>query len=186
MAGGKEHLTPKNKNMGTESKKQKSNTFGIIAVVIGLISLFTPRIFLSMVLIGLAIFTILGLVKDRTKIYSIIALIIGCFILYLLFSEAKKSVESFDVVYRVECSDCDISYTNASGGTDNVKNVNGRWRQSITAKGDDFLHLYAQNNRNSSSVTAEIYVNGFPAKTETSSGEYAIASASCQPKDFSK
>lgn len=169
--------------METQTNKQNSNVFGIIALAVAIISLFTPRIFLTLVLLALAIFTILGLVKDSSKIFSLIALAIGGFIFYNLFSEAAKSVQSYSIKYEVTCKECEVMYTNETGGHDKVEKVFGSWSQDITAKGDDFLYLNAQNHDCADPITASISVNGKIVKTETSRGEFSIASASCRPKD---
>lgn len=83
-----------------------------------------------------------------------------------------------EVEYRVECVECDCSYTNITGGTDKVKTIRGVWTETITAPGDEFIHLSTQNGKVTSGVTATVNVNGKIVETETSSGRIAIASLS--------
>ncbi len=165
---------------------KKTNVFGIIAAAIGVVAFFTPRLFLTPVLIGLLIFSILGLVKDRHKIYSLFGLGIGALILYVEFKDAANSMKLYEVEYRVECVECDCSYTNITGGTDRVENIRGIWTEKVTVPGDEFVHLSAQNSKVTSSITATIKVNGKLVETETSSGRFAIASVSCNPKDVNQ
>lgn len=169
--------------MESQANKQNSNVFGIIALVIAIISLFTPRIFLTLVLLALAIFTILGFVKDNSKIFSFLALGIGGFIFFSLFSDALKSEQSYSITYKVTCKECEVRYTNETGGNDKVELVYGGWSKDITAKGDDFLHLSAQNHDCADPIHASISINGKMVKAETSTGKYSIASTSCRPKD---
>ena len=169
--------------MENNQKSKRTNVFGIIAASIGVIAIFTPRIFLTPVLIGLIIFTILGLAKDRHKIYSLLGLAIGALILFFEFKDSADSVKIYSVEYSVECVECDCSYTNVTGGTDNIETIRGTWSKKISAQGDEFLYLSAQNGQVSNSITATIKVNGKIVDTETSNGRFAIASASCNPKD---
>lgn len=166
---------------------KRSSTFGIIAIVISIIAFNTPRFLLSMVLIALAAFIIIGFVRDGNKIFSGIATLITFFLFYIMYQsevyEEEKSNATYSVQYVVTCVDCDVTYTNETGGTDEKKKASIRWQQSIEAKGDEFLHLSAQNNGYSSEVTAKIYINGILMADESSTGDYAIASVSCRAED---
>ncbi len=98
--------------------------------------------------------------------------------------DAAKSIQTYQVEYKVICVDCDVSYTNETGGTDQLNEVTGPWSKEISAKGDDFIHLRAQNgNLNNLPVTVTIKINGKVVETETSNGRFAIADVYCKPKD---
>jgi hypothetical protein len=172
--------------MIASQQSKKSNIFGIIAAAIGVIALFTPKIMLTPVLVGLAIFVILGLAKDRQKIYSLFGLAVGVLILYLGFKDVAESVQSYQVEYKVSCIECDCSYTNATGGTDQVDEIRGVWTKQVTVQGDDFIHLSAQNADTKMPVTVYIKVNGILVEEETSEGRFAIANVSCFPKDVNR
>jgi uncharacterized protein (UPF0333 family) len=98
-------------------------------------------------------------------------------------NDAAKSTQTYQVEYKVICVGCDVSYTNATGGTDLLDEVTGAWSKIITAQGDDFIHLSAQNGDADLPITVTIKVNGKVLETETSNGRFAIADVSCYPKD---
>lgn len=175
-------------NQDGSAPVQSGSTFGIIAVAICLISLFTIRLFFSMVLMGIVIFAIIGLIRDTSKIWSIVALLFAGFLFY---SEAESSYKKqvaetslYKVQYKVICGGCDVIYTNESGGEDKFENQTEFYR-TIEMRGDQDLRLYARNDyRVQNSVTTEIYINGKLLKTETSSGELASASVYGYPRDI--
>ncbi len=138
------------------------------------------------ILIGLVIFTILGLVKDKSKVFSLFGLAIGALILFVGLKDAADSVKLDEIEYRSECFECDLNYANITGGTDKVKTIRGVWTETITAPGDEFIHLSAQYGKVTSGVTATISVNGKIVETETSSGRFATASVSCNSKDVNQ
>ncbi|AXE16251.1 hypothetical protein DR864_00465 [Runella rosea] len=131
---------------------------------------------------ALAVFALIGLIRDGSKMFSILSIIIGGFLFFLIAKESVDEVSDYSVEYRVDCRECDISYTNSTGGTDKAGGYVG-WSRRITAKGGDFLYINAQNGSEGGSVKASIYVNNILVKSETSSGEFSIASASCRPVD---
>lgn len=166
--------------MATSSK---SSTFGIIALIISVFLFFTPRFLLSLGMMALAVFTIIGLIRDGTKVFSVIAMLLGGTIFYFLVNESMSAIEQYEVEYRVFCGECTVNYTNSTGGTDKVE-ASANWSRTITAKGEDFLYLSVQNGQGSTRAKAAIYINGKLLKEEVSSGEYTIASASGRPMDI--
>lgn len=54
------------------------------------------------------------------------------------------------------------------------------WRQKFKAKDGDFLYVAAQSFQASGRITASIYVDGKLLRTSSSTGAYAIASASAR------
>ncbi|MCF0059887.1 hypothetical protein MUK70_11615 [Dyadobacter chenwenxiniae] len=170
--------------------ESNSSTYGIIAIAICVVSLFTIRLFFSLFMLGIVVFAVIGLLKDSAKIWSAAALIFAAF---LYMSEAKTSYDRqisknnyYKIQYKVICGGCNVTYTNESGGEDNFKNQTEFYR-TIQMKGDQDLRLYARNDyRVQGSVTVEIYVNGELLKSETSSGELASASVFGYPEDINK
>ncbi|MBF9018410.1 MULTISPECIES: MmpS family transport accessory protein [unclassified Oceanispirochaeta] len=71
-----------------------------------------------------------------------------------------------------------ITYSNASEGTSQVSDVSVPWTYSFESTTGNFLYVSAQNQNDSGSLTATIYVDGDVYKTSTSSGAYVIATAS--------
>lgn len=170
--------------MSDKKETTKSSVYGTIAIVIAVIIFFTPKLFLSMALIGLAIFTILGLIMDGSKIPALIALVIGGFILYVEVSYEMKSLENYSVEYQVECTRCEVSYTNTTGGLNKVEDVRGNWSMKLEFKGGEFINVSAQNEGVSDEVTARILVNGRLLKEESSQGKYQIASVYGTPQSI--
>ncbi|GAB3783280.1 hypothetical protein GCM10028818_40940 [Spirosoma horti] len=177
-----------------QTAPKNSSTFGIIAIVTAIIAFNTPRFMLSMVLIALAAFTIIGFVRDGNKIFSSIALLIGLFLLYAIYqdeairadneaAELENASKLYSVKYEVICPKCSATYTNATGGSDEDEVTSVSWSKTLSIRGDQYVHLSAQNSDYGGKVTAYIYVNDHLMATEESTGEYKIASVSCQPKD---
>lgn len=164
-------------------KHKRSSTFGIIATVVGLLAYMTPKIFLSIVLIALAAFVIIGFIRDGSKIFSTLGLLLGLGIIYMLFKEASNEQASYTIRYEVSCFSCDVNYTNPSGGSDQDKNGGRYWTKTITAQGDQFLSLSAQNKETALELSAKIYVNDVLVASESATGEYAMASVNCRPAD---
>lgn len=172
--------------MSDNKEPKKSSTWGTIALIIGVISLFTPRLFLSIIMIALAIFTVLGLIRDGSKIPSVIALIIGGLIFFSEVNEAKKSIDIYSVEYQVECYKCEVSYINTTGGTNKVEDVTGSWTMTLQFKGDDFIKVSGQNQGIDKEIVARILVNGRLLKEEKSQGRYEIAGVYGTPKNIDR
>ena len=98
-------------------------------------------------------------------------------------SAPQRAPAGFHVMYGVEAvagstNAASITYTNAQGGTEQVQ-VNLPWLQ-IYERVSPGTHLYvsAQNASSSGSLKVRILLDGQVVKESTSSGAYAIASAS--------
>lgn len=135
-------------------------------------------------MIALAIFTVLGLIRDGSKIPSVIALAIGGLIFFSELSDAKKSIDIYSVEYQVECYKCEVTYINTTGGTNKVEDVRGSWNMTFQFKGDDFIKVSGQNQGVDKEITARILVNGRLLKEETSQGKYQIAGVYGTPKNI--
>ncbi|HEV7348214.1 hypothetical protein [Telluribacter sp.] len=156
---------------------------GMVALIIAIFAFFTPRLFLSFILIGIAIFAILGLAKDKVKIYAVAALLIGGFILYAESVRHASGSKVYEITYQVECDGCDVRYTNATGGDVKLDN-HGNLFKKLRATGDTYINLSAMNSYDTKGeVTASVYVNGVLLKTETGSGKGALAYVSVFPKE---
>ncbi|GAB4042584.1 hypothetical protein GCM10028810_01950 [Spirosoma litoris] len=148
-----------------------------------------------MVLIALAAFIILGFIRDGSKVFSSIALVIGVALLFVIYQndlaqETREAIRKeqddalYTVRYETACSDCNVRYTNRSGGTDAEKSVPVRWSRTLQIKGNQFINFSAQNTNYSGKIFVRLYINDKLFKEESSSGEYAIANISCRPKDI--
>jgi hypothetical protein len=135
-------------------------------------------------MIALAIFTVLGLIRDGSKIPSVIALVIGGLIFFSEVNEAKRSIDIYSVEYQVECYKCEVSYINTTGGTNKVEDVTGSWTMTLQFKGDDFIKVSGQNQGVDEEITARILVNGRLFKEEKSKGNYQIAGVYGTPKNI--
>lgn len=154
--------------------KSGSSIFGLIAVGICVVSLVTIRLFLSMVLLGIVIFAIIGLLRDSAKIWSIAALIWAGF---LVFGESEREASKskvYEVTYRVECASCKVEHTNSTGGKDEFNCSPCSMNTKLRFRGDEYITLSAYANEdNNGSVMAEILVDGRTLKHEQSNGERA-------------
>lgn len=165
--------------------KKQSTTFGIIALVISCFLFFTPRLLLSIGLMAWAIFFIISLVRESNKILPIVSLFLAMGILYLLVKEEVNAQSDYQVLYTVECTECDITYTNDSGGTDQLDDfTGGTFNKVVTVKGNSFLTLSAQLGGDGGTATVKASVNDAVIKTETSTGAYKMASIMFRPDDI--
>lgn len=161
------------------SKEKNSSVFGIIAIVIGVLALFTPKLLLTPVLGAAVIFMIIGFARDGSKVASTISLIVVVFMFYILFDEVASEISEYRVTYEVECKECSVRYVNSTGGTTEEENVRGFFSTHETVLGKDFIRVSAQNEKGAEGeITSRIKVNGILLEEETSSGKYAIASVS--------
>ena len=71
-----------------------------------------------------------------------------------------------------------VTFTNATGGTEQYNNVSVPHTYRFDTFTDWFLYISAQNLGEYGSVTVTIYLNGEVVATSTSSGAYVIATAS--------
>ena len=72
----------------------------------------------------------------------------------------------------------DLTIENEDGGTSQFSDKPLPWTYSFTGASGDFVYVSAQNQGDTGSVTATIYIDGEEYKTSTSSGAYVIATAS--------
>lgn len=82
------------------------------------------------------------------------------------------------IQYTLSCADCNITYENKDGGTEQKSSVSSSWSYSFTGESGQFVYISAQNNNQSGSVTVKIIRDGSAFKEATSSGAYVIATAS--------
>jgi hypothetical protein len=87
-----------------------------------------------------------------------------------------------EVVYKVNCASCDLTYENASGGTEQ-RSMSGSWTTEFPAEPGQFLYISAQNNNASGNVLVYILCDGSTFKQSSSSGAYVIATASGSAPD---
>jgi hypothetical protein len=102
-----------------------------------------------------------------------------------LFSGSKNSTvpKEYQIKYSVtgSASHASLTYENATGGTEQIDGARVPWQLEFTIpRGQrSFLYISAQNQDNSgSSIVCEIWVDGVPVKSATSSGAYVIATCS--------
>jgi Mycobacterium membrane protein len=124
--------------------------------------------------------------KPKMSVVAALAIIltgIGLVVFLAVFSNTSRPRDNADyqVTYDVvgeHTNYASLTYSNASGGTEQVDEVRLPWSKSFTASYGEFLYLSAQNKDEQGSITIYITVNGNPIKTATSSGAYTIATAS--------
>jgi len=85
----------------------------------------------------------------------------------------------YAVEYRVTGSapSVSVTYENASRGTSQATGCGLPWTYSFEGYRNQFVYISAQNEGESGTVTASIYVDGKCYWTSTSSGAYVIATA---------
>lgn len=83
------------------------------------------------------------------------------------------------VEYRVIGSRADLTYVTSQGGTAQAANQTLPWSYTMTfAQTGQFLYISAQNTGDSGPITVQIYRRGVLFRTTTSTGAFAIATAS--------
>jgi len=71
-----------------------------------------------------------------------------------------------------------VTYTNSTGGIEQISAVSLPWEKSFSTFSDDYVSISAQNQGESGTIETVIYVDGKEFKKSSSTGEYVIASAS--------
>lgn len=161
-----------------------SSIFGLISIGICVVSLVTIRLFLSMILLGIVIFAIIGLIRDSAKIWSVAALIWAGF---LVFGESEREASKskvYEVTFKVDCASCKVEHTNGTGGKDEFNCSPCSLNTKVRLRGDEYVSLSAfANDDNNGSVSAQILVDGLPLKQEQSNGDRAHVYLTGFPKD---
>lgn len=81
--------------------------------------------------------------------------------------------------YRVRGSRASLTYENCSGGTSQNSSANLPWSFTCPTFGSgQFVYISAQNTGDSGTITVQIYKRGVLYKESSSSGAFAIATAS--------
>jgi hypothetical protein len=110
-----------------------------------------------------------------------------CVIVAILFMGCGSGGDSDEgkttrVQYKVtgSASSVDLTFENVNGGISQYSDISLPWAYNfeITKGHNTFLYISAQNNGETGTVIAEIYLDGNLVKTSTSSGAYVIATAS--------
>ncbi|WP_342088047.1 hypothetical protein [Dyadobacter sp. OTU695] len=170
---------------------QKSNTFGLVALVLSIGSLFVPKLFVSLVLIATAVFILLAFFKDKHVLLPIIACLISAYTISLLLKAEQPSsptteVSTCDVKYEVICAKCTVTYINDSGGENEIEiepsPPSYEWSKSISVKQDTHVSVFARTDNGPVHVKA--FVNGLMVREEHSNTDYSSASVSFRPDQF--
>lgn len=167
-------------------KSKPGAVWGLIALVASVLLLFTPRFLVTPVLIAVFAFAVVGLFRDSSKFPALLSLVPAFFIIYTFFGEALDSSATYRVEYEAYCIGCTVRYSNGSGGTDEEA-VSSSWKQTVSARGDDFLSLSAQNSgENTGTVQVVVRVDGKKLTEKSSSGRFAVAQVHFRPKESPK
>ena len=108
----------------------------------------------------------------RTRILLLVLFVVAC---------SNPLDNSRDVRYKVTstASEVDITFVNGSGDTVQNNGVEPPWEISFGADVGDFVYVSAQMMEGGDhSVTVTIYSDGHTFESNTSTGPYAIATAS--------
>lgn len=163
-------------------KEQNSSVFGILCLVAAIVGWGTPRLLLDFMYLAIFGLGLVGIIRDGQKTWSVIGLAIGVMLLWThastVIAEERVKKEIYFVRYEVTCRYCDVSYTNETGGTSEREDAQKSFSTFVMVRGEDFVSVSAQNGRTSDDVTVKIFIDDVLVESETSSGRYAIASAS--------
>jgi len=126
--------------------------------------------------------------KQKPKTSPILA---GCLILFaaLIVVSVVSSifrphqVESHSATYVVTgtASTASLTYTNASGGTEQNE-VSLPWKHEMKVGTGRFLYISAQNKSDYGTVKVELYVDDGLVQSASSDAQYGIASANGRVK----
>jgi hypothetical protein len=107
--------------------------------------------------------------------------LILCFVgLSSIGGTCNPSNSSAIVKYEITgtASEVNVTLTNATGGTEQYSDVSVPHTYTFDDYTHWFLYISAQNQGESGSITATVYLNGEVVNTATSEGAYVIATAS--------
>jgi hypothetical protein len=132
------------------------------------------------------------LVPNRAAVLVLSGLVLAAFLIYAATrwpedsGGGTRANRTYDVMYQVDgtATSADLTLTTANGGTSQqqdvalpIKNSAGQDGLHITVTKGTFVYISAQNN-GGGTITCHIFINGLEAISNTSSGEYTIASCS--------
>jgi hypothetical protein len=121
--------------------------------------------------------------KSPTWAYILVTLLFLWAGWSFLIAPAMRQVaatKAYNVAYRIGGSAraVNLTYQNASGGTEQQSDMPLPWNIVLTAQAGQFVYISAQNQGRSGNVTCEIVLDGVVVKSSQSSGAYSIASCS--------
>jgi hypothetical protein len=87
---------------------------------------------------------------------------------------------SHEIKYEItgSASSVDVTYQNENGDTSQESDVPVPWTKTFAGKDGQFVYISGQNKGESGDTTCIVYVDGRQKETNTSSGAYAICTAS--------
>jgi len=100
--------------------------------------------------------------------------------LVLLINACALFDDTYSIKYSVTgtTSSVDVTYENGDGGTSQKSDDSLPWTYSFTGYSGDFIYISAQNQNDTGSVIATIYIDNEKYKSSTSEGAYVIATSS--------
>ena len=108
-----------------------------------------------------------------------IIILLSFFVALILFSACGPDVNTLTYEVTGTASTVNVTFTNATGGIEQMSNVLVPWSHSFDLEGyGQFVSISAQNQGNSGSVTVRILANGNERRRSTSEGAFVIASTS--------
>lgn len=105
---------------------------------------------------------------------------VGLAFFFLSGPRTPSHPSTFAVEYRITgtAPSVDVTYQNASGGTEQRHSVRLPFSFKFTAAEGQFLYISAQNDGQSGSVVCQILLNDVEQKRSESSGAFVIADCS--------
>ncbi len=76
-----------------------------------------------------------------------------------------------------------VTYSNSSGGTEQISGVKLPWSKSFVCKGKNIISLIAQNRSIEGDIVVTIYVDNVPVNSSRSEGSYVVATTSTMVDD---
>lgn len=130
----------------------------------------------------------LSFFKDRYKVASVIALCIVGFMGWRQYQEerdARRSSEEYVVKYVVDCTRCDVIYSDEHGEAPMLTGKN-HYEETVFPRGNDEMKVAAINSSGEKSlIKVMVYVDGKLYKTDSAFGG-TVASVYFSPIDIYK
>ena len=101
----------------------------------------------------------------------------------LMLASTAQAQRTYSVRYRVVGAHFDVSYSYASGATEQQDQQVRRFEREFDAPAGAFLYLSAQNNDEDGGVRCLIDIDGERVQYAASQGDYVIASCSASVPD---
>lgn len=119
----------------------------------------------------------------KNLLFGVVVIFLGVFV-YNVITDKQKEKKNYEVKLMViGDSKALISYTNSSGGIEQINGTELPWEVKYLCTGNNIFSISAQAQSYNSSIEVKIFVNGKEIKSSKSQGDFVVATANANISD---